>query len=595
MVKIKKAVILHRVEDAKNCIGNNLHYDCILFSTNSSVDTYLKYEHNIDCKCLSYFLDEQCIIKEIKNSCSETDSILKELDMQFSAAINKFYGFENISFFKSLYSYGLKCHLADYKTILAAVDTVIEQYNLEHLSVYELKDEPIFGMYINIKDLFLLLSKKIPVDIIPNAIKPERKYKYKRIFRVPQKVLPKIYEYIRDLKFLFFKKGRDTILLHEGLYDLAFLKNRLKNFNIIYYKGDGKLLFSKKKQRVDVGKFGLDIESKKDSLTNLIKNEIKGHFENKINNYISVIKSLEALHKRYNIKLAISGNSPVFGVKPLIFEYLKSKNVPIMIGAHGFNYGLQDVFRYHFDTDYNWCDYFISYGFTKNDLLNLYGEEAKSIKCRILPYGSKMIRQAPETNARKREKIDILFPITMNKPFFLGKALARTRPDLLTEIQIKLLHYLDTKKKYSIVVKPMISYYDYSGCSVIPVLKRLKNVQVIDYLSFFDVLEKFDVKSVLIDYISTALGETIPRDIEIFAFGSSMDFIEPNVLELLKKRIHYATDVAELIKYMDLFLEKELSLKRDDGFLKRYLIKENTQENILNMINHLVKMSNTEG
>lgn len=587
-MSVNKAVILNRVEDAKHCIANNLCHDSILFSTNTSVDTYLKYEHNIECKCLSHFLEEQYIIKELKDCRIDSDKIVKELDAQFSAEINKFYGFEKMSFFKCLYSYILMYHLVNCKTILRALDIVIEQHNLDHLSIYELHDEPFLKLPLKMKDMTSLLEKKINVEIIYNEAKTEKKSNYRKIFRSPRKALTKIKEYIKDLKLLYFKDGRDTVLLYEGLYDLLFLKKELKNFNIIYCKEPDCFPVFLRAQKDDVKKLELNIGSKKDSLTGLMKTLIKKHFEDNIQNYISAVKYLDILHKRYDIKAAVCGNSPALDIKSIIFEYLKSKNVPVIIGAHGFNYGLQDQFRYHFNSDYKRCDYFLSYGFTKIDLLNLYGEDAKSIKCEILPYGSKMIRNPEKLNIKKRKIIDILFPITTNISLF-GNTLVRIKPELLTEIQIRLLKYLDSKKNYSIAVKPLFSYNDYSGCSVIPILRRLRNVRVIDHLSFSDALEKYDVKSVLIENITTTLGQAVPYDTEIFALGCSMDFFEQSSLELLKKRIYYSLYVEDIMKFMDLFLEKNLAKKRDEEFLNRYLVKENRETNIINMINHLAK------
>jgi len=62
---MKKAIILNSVEDAVHCIENGLASGCILFSTHSGIDVYLKENYGLNCRCLSSFLsDDKTILNK---------------------------------------------------------------------------------------------------------------------------------------------------------------------------------------------------------------------------------------------------------------------------------------------------------------------------------------------------------------------------------------------------------------------------------------------------------------------------------------------------------------------------------------------------
>ena len=86
-----------------------------------------------------------------------------------------------------------------------------------------------------------------------------------------------------------------------------------------------------------------------------------------LHDYVYYIKGLESLARSVPLSLCIWGLPPVAGLTALIFEFLRSKGIKVIGSQHGGSYGESNS-PWHFDSDFNRCDYFISYGFTQQDL-----------------------------------------------------------------------------------------------------------------------------------------------------------------------------------------------------------------------------------
>ena len=190
--------------------------------------------------------------------------------------------------------------------------------------------------------------------------------------------------------------------------------------------------------------------------------------------YLKALLIMDTINDKNPICLGIWGNSPIQGMKALITEYIQSKKRPVIGGQHGGIYG--DCYEpWHFDSDFDRCDYFISYGFTESDLKRLY--PYKKVKTKILPFG----QVSDILNCKNKKKIiDILFPITNCLSMF-GGGMSRTPPSQLAKRQIAILEYLNSLNNVKSYIKPfMLSNYD--NCAVLPVLKRLEKLKIVDYM-----------------------------------------------------------------------------------------------------------------
>ncbi len=570
------AVILHTVDDARDFVLKKID-GYLLLSTSPSVDTYFKYESDYKSICLSSFLSYDQIQIDIEKSIAKTEHIIRQLDEQWADLLGHVREIENIHIFNTLYSFVIKYMYAPYQNILQAIRNAIDEYSIQKLFIYDLNGFSLLGSQISFMDLVKCIELNIPVQILSKSMIKKTSV-FRKAWRSPLKAFSYLANDFKSKKFKVFDKSNPTILVCESLYDLDFMIDHLGGLNIAYYKNNA--LFPenspfKIERKEKNKKVKILFEKEKHTLDDLIINEIFDHFNRNINAYIEAIKYLDKINKKYPIQIGLSGNAATYGVKPLILEYLRKKDIPVVISQHGFNYGIQDPYGMHFYSDFNRCDYFISYGFHTKDLDVLYQKRENAIKCEVLPLGSTRLKPIRK---RLKGKIDILYPL-MNNISMLHQGLFRIKPDILTDIQEKLLLYLDSKRGFNIIVKPFLNYNDFT-CSVLPILRRLKNIKVKDNIHFKESFRKYNVASVLIDHISSPMAEAIPYDVEIFALGNEADKIESDALGLLKKRVHYSEKIDELIDLIDRQLDNKLPLKRDRLFMDRYLLQKNAEFNI---------------
>jgi hypothetical protein len=102
-------------------------------------------------------------------------------------------------------------------------------------------------------------------------------------------------------------------------------------------------------------------------------------------------------------------------------------------------------------------------------------------------------------------------------------------------------------------------------------------------------LSKYHPKIILIEQYSTPLYESLHLDSEIFLTDNPVIPFEKKALEKLQKRVHCCHDVAEMIEKLDLYFKGGLKKKRDQSFYHHYIFKNNTQGNILSLIDKLVR------
>ncbi len=592
-----RAVILHYISDAEHFVKNNLYKGALLFSTHSSVDVYMKEFYGLDCQCLSNFLSPEEVINMRNISFETVDRILKDLDTSVSPLINSQFTL-NMRYFVPLYSYLGKHHFHGYACFVEAVKKVMDIFKLNKFIFYDYKFDDFFCVNSDMEYFITLFFYDLETQVIKytkdinsrNAnnirkiISILKKNKRTPLYAI-KKAVGKIEKNIR-FRYRKYSNKRKTILFYEPTYDLHFLIKNLYKYNVLYYKENNKppLGFKYKSliDNVTVNFQDFDfIVNKENPFARIFLKDIKEDFLKNINQYINVINLLRNINEKLSNSLGIWGGPPIAELKALIFEFLKSENVKILGAQHGCLYGeVQKLL--HFDSDFNRCDYFISYGFTKEDLNRLYPNT--KLNTEILPFGSEI---PTSKNNSKKKKIDILFPMTNSMSIFEG-GMIRISPDKLTERQVRLLEYLNTIEGLDVYVKPFRDSC-YGNCSVLPVLKRLGNLKVVDYMTLTEFLNKYSPKAVLIEYPSQPLFDVLHLNTEIFLLNDYMHPYEDKALEKLKKRVHYSEDVDEIISKIDLLLKGKLERKRDDTFYRHYVHKKNRKENILRLIDELVE------
>lgn len=582
-----KAYILNSVYDARHCIHNKLYHNAKFFSTHSSVDIYMQKIFGIECRCVTSIIDSERGDLLKRRVSSETDLLLGKLDSAFAEQLNRELGL-GIEYFRPLYSYAGKLHFLGYEYFTEALREILDRNEFEEIIFYDY----FFSEHLNIPagmgnylDFFFPTINKKIISYKNSILKNGALFKNPRCIlrevanRGSSLSLRRMKESLR-MKFNFkkskFRNDKKTILVQEPLYDLSFMMGELGDFNILYYPldADFPLGFKTQNRRFNY-KFDLPgFAIKDDSINHFFAADIISDFNSNINRYLAAIDLLRDIHKKQGICLGIWGNSPYKGTKALICEYLRSNKINVIGSQHGAVYG-DSCEPWHFDSDLNRCNYFLSYGFLDKDLMRIYPES--DIRTKVIPVG-----KSPQFNdVTKKKNIDILFPLTNSISIFGGGTL-RIPPHELTQRQIFLLRYLDSLKDIKVYVKPFPGS-GYGNCSVLPVLSSLKNISVVKDISLIAFLNKYNPRVILLDLPSTPLYEVIGLDAEIFLMDDKCHTFDRQALEMLERRVHFSRDQNEIVSKIGAFLNGEITSKRDESF-RNYYVRKQAKNLILDFI-----------
>lgn len=567
---MNKAVVLHTVSDAKHCVDNKLYEGRLLFSTHSSVDVYLKEEHNLDCRCLSRFMSTEELINQRDRYSAEVDDLLRDLDDKLSPILNNKFGLK-LNYFVPLYSYFGKLHFLTYVYFVNFIKETLKSLKVDKVYFYDFRFNIFLNTKTDMRDVVNCLFGDLETDIIKfhdngNRLKTLLKGIISGV---------KVRLRGRDFSNNNFCGKKRTIVLATPLYELQFLKRYLKKYNVFNPPVEDKYTPSGLEPDFINANFIKDTDS---PLVKLFLKDINEDLLGNIGKYLKIVNSVKDINKRYGIRLGIWGIPPSWKARSLIYEYLRSENIKIIGSQHGCLYG--ETFSPHvFEIDFNRCNYYLSWGFTKEDLKRIY--PTRQIDVEILPFGKvNFIRPK-----KKAKIIDILFPITLSISAF-EDGMTRIPPHELTERQVALLGYLGSLKGVEVYLKPF-PYSNQENCSTFCLFKRLKNIRVANDITLSKFLASHSPRAVLIDFPSQPLFDVIHLDTEIFLMGDRSVPYEKRALEELKRRVHYSENVDETISKLELFLNGKLEKKRDDTFYNHYVHKEDTERKILELVEEL--------
>ena len=593
----KYTVILNNISDASDFLKRGLLKNSeIILSTYAGVNLYLKKEYGINSYCLSEFFNS-CDVPKIKREVSvSVEKILGVLDTEISPRINEQANLEMKQYFSCLYGYTGKFHFAGYIFLIKAIGKIKEKYDIEQLYLYNYRFDNflktttdlayIIGRFFpeikikilegNGKNGFAdLLGRGIGLGLFRKLIKDKYVKMSRQYSRVNYRHPPALTK---------------TIFLNDYLHDLFFLKEKLKDYRTIYFddKNDTLLGVPVLKNHISLD---LDVAIQKsdafiDNCTEIEKvflKDIKEDFIKNKNNLFDVLYTLDTLHRKTPVQLSIWGMPPASGSMALVYEYLRSRGVKTIGAQHGCLYG--DSFEpWHFDLDFNRCDYYISYGFNNFDLKKLYPDMEHNLK--IMPLGSKQ----PAKTVKRKKRIDFLFPATNGLNIFRGGML-RLLPHELMERQVQIIKFLDSLSNCSSYLKPFRGS-NHLNFPIFSLLKELKYVKHNDKVSLNEFLGYFEPRAVIIELPSQPLFDVLHLDSEIFLMGSSAQPYETEVLEELKKRVYYTNDLNELFSWLNLFIKGQLPPRRNPDFYNHYVYKEKREEKIIALIKELIGETN---
>lgn len=592
MKKDKTAYILNCVEDAKHLIKNGIDINShSIFTTHYSVNDYLDSK-GLGSIHLSKFLSDDSLNASILSTADKcVNDALENMDKLLSHKISSILGLNLNKYFFPLYAYLSKLEYTGYCLFIHILDVFLVKnfskiifYNSSNISFYT-------------KNQFFLNFIKKCLENSPclfETVTIEMKGNESNVKGSVRKSINKLHNFLTMVKNYFSIHEKENepnnyIILLEKLYDLEFLKYNLGRKPLIWSYNGENLKYTNQEISADqliqiktlIKSVSIsDISKSGDPILEVIIKIILKDFDRNILANLTPVLAAQFIIQSKPIKAVVWGNPPIRLSKSLVNEFFLESGIPVIGMQHGSSYGVQKRRLTHFESDFDRCTHYLTYGFDQKDLRVTYPD--RNVSCEIIPVGTtKKIRKQTQKNS---SNIDILFPITNCISFWVPK---RINPYLLAKYQEKIINKLDRLKGLKTVIKPMRGYTD-KNFAFSERVKKLSNLKLsTEPLGSF--LEKFSPKLIIIEYPSTPLYETLGEDAEILILNDSIITFNPEALHLLKKRVHIFDDIKDLLESIDLWCEGKLTPLRDNQFYYKYVYRENARDNILSEINHIIE------
>ncbi len=323
---------------------------------------------------------------------------------------------------------------------------------------------------------------------------------------------------------------------------------------------------------------------------------LKSFYEKKIKDMLYYWKQAKAIHQRNKIDMVSWGNSPHRYPAGMVREYFRINKVPVCGMQHGGLNGSNHIGRLLFETEYNQCDIYFSYGFSETDLKEEAYSYGVSIFSKVKPVGSlriKRLRDEFKKNcaSSRRQEVDILLPVTViNNEFYWG--FEENAPRLF-EFQKRIIDSLAGFSDKKIIIK-----FPLGNCLDNPLgfyieHKYPKKFQVIDNISFSDCLYKFKADTIIIERQSTPLNEAIVTESNIIVYNDK-DWcgLTDKARRLLSKRAIVCDDEEGFFFTINDCLEGRVEKKdiHNREFIENYCIytgnpQDNIEKTIVSLLN----------
>ena len=263
--------------------------------------------------------------------------------------------------------------------------------------------------------------------------------------------------------------------------------------------------------------------------------------------------------RRHPIAVAAWSSPLVLEMAPnLVLDVLLVAGVTVLGRQHGSCYIDQDMGDKHFDSDFNRCTHFLSFGATREEFASCYGE--RPTRCAIVPAG----RPAPAAEA-SAQPIDIAFPILNCIPL---SSFGRLEWDLVHRQRVT-LQAIHARPDLSSIVKPMLHFSE-DDFSQMETLRELRHSRIVR-ATWTDFLKLYRPRLVVIEMISTPLYEVLHLDVDIFVMLCDIAPISRAALDALAKRVHIFATVEDMAAAIAAYDKAPLPRLRDDEFYRRYV------------------------
>jgi hypothetical protein len=261
----------------------------------------------------------------------------------------------------------------------------------------------------------------------------------------------------------------------------------------------------------------------------------------------------------------------------LLVELCLRSGIPVLGRQHGASYGDQILGRIHFDSDFDRCTHFFTYGFGPSEFAAAY--PAARPVCSFIPAGN-----APLPQRRRASPVDIVFPISHRVPLFY---FARLPEAALAARQARILEAMDARTDLRCVVKPPPDDSTHDER-----VRRLTHVRTIR-MPWTEYLERWRPRLVVFEVASTAMLEALPLDVDIFLMLDPLFPFSAPALQMLHKRAHVFDTAEELADAIAAYGRAPLARLRDRSYYDTY-VNRGSPASVLEVVRTRARASGVE-
>lgn len=568
---VRRAVIVHCREDMEHYLAGGAVHDDILVSSHPAVNDYLE-GRGTNCRQLDEFISEQQMLAISNEAEPAIDTLLRDLDAQFSRRLCELLDVRQMRWFEVLYRYVAKFDYYCYRVWHETCAELIRIHSLDQILFYA--SVPFGPLDL---DTFAYSSRianrtTVAVEIVRNEVsgsgrsvvgnwQPQlRKGRYCGWWN-------KLWRNRKLLSGLLFARN---ILLMEQLYYLWFLKYAMPFATTLEHDAGNVKIALTMQETAGLTQIQQDLAiTARTGKTGYVADVCSGIGEEFVRygaQYAAAVKGIARRHRQRKFSMAIWGNAPVRAEKAIITEYCLQHAVPVVGAQHGNNYGENAFAWKHFAADFDWCDYYLTAGFTADDLAKLY--PARSPRCRVLPTG---IGWMPKTDAGNGQIIDILYVPTMATS--LPADAHRAKPSEFYRAQRVIIKALAGINTMTCLVKLMPGSNE-RNCCLLELLGGLPALRTIADIPLVELLRCVSIRAVVLDFPTSPLLEVmnVCPATEIFLLDKLLSPYRypPRILNMLEERVHYYQEAAEMMSGLKDYLAGTLPPRRDQTYVRRY-------------------------
>lgn len=258
--------------------------------------------------------------------------------------------------------------------------------------------------------------------------------------------------------------------------------------------------------------------------------------------------------------LAAAWDVPLVTRAPLnlMAEALLAAGVRVFGRQHGGNYVDQRADSIHFDSDFDRCTHYFSYGFGAAEFRQAYPNRRP--RCVFEPGGNARPRAA------RRKSVDIAFPIGGCMPLFY---LLRMPEGELVRRQRAVLSAMEARTDLDCVVKPPPGY-SHDSFGLMETLAALRHTRVAGG-TWTEFLTRSAPSLVVLETVSTPLYEALGYDVDVFLMLDPLYPFTEQATAMLRRRVH-VFDTAEQLAAAILRYGREATPRlRDNSYYDTYV------------------------